>query len=258
MHFLKKLIESPELDDPAKKHKMIHRHFLRYSKGKFLGPAIKITKTNTKITLKGSFEYEDLIQEIIATIISDGEFEINGVLVTGSDIKEDISSLGLDLKLKKSTGKTINYKADIHDKINRNNLIEIIEKLRETSYLLLSFNLNPTCKVSTKSRIPQPSKKKIEDDDINKRVQFCKGVINNTERNIKLIIDLVLIDFKLNLPENWKTITITNNYNITDIIIPKNIQNSSLLRIMALRKGQMIRTLNVDGELIEKQYSIIV
>lgn len=258
MHFLKKLIESPILDDPAKKHKSIHRHFARYSKGIFLGPAIKITKTNKKITLKGSFEYEDLIQEIIATTISEREFEINGVLITGSDIKEDISSLGLDWKLKKSSGKTINYKADINDKINRNNLIEIIEKLRETSYLLLSFNLNPTCKVSTKSRIPQPSKKKIEDDDINKRVQFCNGVINNSERNIKLIIDLVLIDFKLDLPKNWKKITITNNYNITNIIIPKNIQNSSLLRIMALRKGQMIRTLDVDGELIEKQYPIIV
>lgn len=258
MHFLRKLIESPELDDPAKKHKSIHRHFARYSKGIFIGPAIKITKTNTKITLKGSFEYEDLIQEIIATTISDRQFEINGVLITGSDIKEDIINLGLDWKLKKSTGKTINYKAEINDKINGNNLIEIIEKLRETSYLLLSFNLNPTCKVSTKKRIPQPSKKKIEEDDINKRIQFCNGVINNSERNSKLILDLVLKDFKLDLPENWKTITITNNYNITNIIIPKNIQNSRLLRIMALRKGQMNRTLDVDGELIEKQYSITV
>lgn len=258
MHFLRKLIESPELDDPAKKHKSIHRHFARYSKGIFIGPAIKITKTNTKITLKGSFEYEDLIQEVIATTISDREFEINGVLITGSDIKEDISNLGLDWKLKKSTGKTINYKAEINNKINSNHLIEIIDTLRETSYLLLSFNLNPTCKVSTKKRIPQPSKKKIEEDDINKRIQFCNGVINNSERNIKLIIDLILIDFKLDLPEKWKTIIITNNYIITDIIIPKNIKNSSLLRIMALRKGQMKRTLNVDGELIEKQYSIRV
>ncbi|TFG21593.1 MAG: hypothetical protein EU529_13095 [Promethearchaeota archaeon] len=258
MHFLRKLIESPELDDPAKKHKNIHRHFARYSKGIFIGPAIKITKTNTKITLKGSFEYEDLIQEIITTTISDKEFEINGVLITGSDITEYISNLGLDWNLKKSTGKTINYKAEINDKIHKNNLIDIIEKLRETSYLLLSFNLNPTCKVSTKKRIPQPSKKKVEEDDINKRIQFCTGVINNSERNIKLILDLVLKDFKSDLPEKWKTITITNNYNITNVIIPKNIQNSRLLRIMALRKGKMTRILDVDGELIEKQYSITV
>ena len=49
MHFLKKLIESPILKDPAIKHRSIHRHFYRYSKGKFLGPALKLIKTNTRI-----------------------------------------------------------------------------------------------------------------------------------------------------------------------------------------------------------------
>ncbi|MFW9897777.1 MAG: hypothetical protein ACFFDO_00770 [Candidatus Thorarchaeota archaeon] len=258
MHFLKKLIESPILKDPAKKHKSIHRHFYRYSKGKFLGPALKLIKTNAGITLKGSFEYEDLIQEITATTISDEEVEIKGVLITGSDISKTIINLGLDWIFKKSTGKTTNYKIEINDKINKNHLLEIIEKLRDTSYLLLSFNLNPTCNVTTKNRIPQPSKKKIEEDDINKRVQFCSGVIKNTEKNIKLIQDFALGDFKSDLPKKWKNITIMNNYEITEIIIPKGIQNSSLLRIMAERKGKIIRTLDVDGESIEKQYSIVV
>ena len=253
-----KLIECPKLEDPAIKHKSIHRHFWRYSKGTFLGPALKIVKTNSRITLKGSFEYEDLIQEIIATTISDDKFEIEGVLITGNDISKVITSLGLDWNLKKSTGKTINYKADISDNVNRNFLIEIIEKFRETSYLLLSLNINTTCKVTTKNKLPQPSKKKIEDDDINKRVQFCNGVINNTEKNIKLITNLALKDFKSELPEKWKNVKLTNSYNITDIIIPKDIQNSSLLRLLAVRKGQLIRTLDVNGELIEKQYSIVV
>lgn len=258
MHFLKKLIESPILKDPAKKHKSIHRHFYRYSKGTFLGPALKLIRTNAGINLKGSFEYEDLIQEITATTISDEEVEIKGVLITGSDISETIINLGLDWILKKSTGKTTNYKAEINDKINKNHLLEIIEKLRDTSYLLLSFNLNPTCSVTTKNRIPQPSKKKIEEDDINRRVQFCSGVIKNIEKNINLIQDFALGDFKSDLPVKWKNITIMNNYEITEIIIPKGIQNSSLLRIMAERKGKIIRTLDVDGELIEKQYSIVV
>ncbi|MFX1239375.1 MAG: hypothetical protein ACFE8P_16865 [Promethearchaeota archaeon] len=258
MHFLTELIESPILKEPAKNHKNIHRHFYRYSKGEFIGPALKITKTNTRITLKGSFEYEDLIQEITLTTIPENEVEIKGVLITGSNISDMISNLGLDWNLKRSSGKTINYKSDIIDKINRENLLQIIEKFRETSYLLISFNLNPTCKVTTKSRIPQPSKKKVEEDDINKRIQFCTGIINNTERSIKSIINFALGDFKLDLPKKWKNITIMNNYIITDIIIPKEIQNSSLMRIMAVRKGKITRIVDVDGELIEKQYSIIV
>ena len=119
MHFLSRLIETPILEDPAKNHMNIHRHFYRYSKGDFIGPAIKITKTKAKITLKGTHEYEDSISEIIAKTISDPQksFEVKGTLITGVDLSETITDLGLNWILKKSTGKTKNYKADIIDQI---------------------------------------------------------------------------------------------------------------------------------------------
>jgi hypothetical protein len=122
----------------------------------------------------------------------------------------------------------------------------------------LSFNLNTTCRVTTKNRIPQPSKKKIDEDVINKRIQFCSGVINTLDKNIDLIVDNALLDFESDLPEKWKNITIMNNYKIKEIIIPKGIQNSSLLRIKAIRKGFLTRIINIDGDLIEKQYSVVV
>ena len=52
IHFIKKLIQSPILEDPAKNHKDIHRHYYRYSKGDFIGPALKINQTKAKINLK--------------------------------------------------------------------------------------------------------------------------------------------------------------------------------------------------------------
>lgn len=258
MHFLNKIIEAPILEDPGKNHMDVHRHFYRYSKGDFLGPALKITKTNARTTLRGSFEYEDLIQEIVVSTILEEDFDIKGVLITGSDISKTIASLGLDWRLKKSTGKTTNYKAEINETIKKENLIECIRSLRETSYLLFSFNLNPTCKITTKNRIPQPSKKKAEDDDVTKRIQFCSGVINTSDKNTDLILDNALLDFKSDLPEKWKNIILRNNYKIEEIIIPKNIQNSSLLRIMAIRKGVLNRIIDIDGEIIEKQYSVVV
>ena len=258
MHFLRKVVESPHLEDPAKDHINVHRHFYRYSKGEFPGPTLKITKTNTRTTLRGSFEYEDLIQEIVTSTIFEDEIEIKGVLITGIDSSELIRSLGLDWNLKKSTGKTKNYKAIINDIVKKDILIDIIKKFRETGYLLVSFNLNAICKVTTKNRIPQPSKKKADNSEINKRIQFCSGVINPKDKNIDLIVDNALLDFKSEIPEKWKNITISNFYKIEEIIIPKGIQNSSLLRIMSVRKGLLSRTINIDGELIEKQYSIIV
>jgi hypothetical protein len=260
MHFLSKLIETPNLDDPAKKHMGIHRHFYRYSKGDFIGPALKISKTSAKITLKGAHEYEDLILEIVLRSISDSQadFEIKGKLITGSNLQDTLSNLGLNWSLKKSTSQTKNYKADIIDKINKNLLLEAIEILRENSYLLLSFLISPNCKVTTNKNIPQPSKKKAEDDDVSKRIQFCSGVLSNTDANLKMVLDLTVPDFISEIPTKWKSLTIFNNYTIKEIVIPTNIKDSRLLRIMAIRKGNMFRSIDIDGELIEKQYSIIV
>ena len=258
MHFLRKVVESPHLEDPAKDHINVHRHFYRYSKGEFSGPTLKITKTNTRTTLRGSFEYEDLIQEIVTSTIFEDEIEIKGVLITGIDSSELIRSLGLDWNLKKSTGKTKNYKAIINDIVKKDILIDIIEMFRETGYLLVSFNLNAICKVTTKNRIPQPSKKKADDSEINKRIQFCTGVINPKDKNIDLIVDNALLDFKSEIPEKWKNITIRNFYKIEEIIIPKDVKDTRMLRILATRKGKLIRSLDIDGEIREKQYSVVV
>jgi len=259
MHFLKKIIESPILDDPAKNYKSVHRHFYRYSRGDFIGPEMRISQTKAKLTLKGSHEYEDLILEIVSAGISNPEenFEIKGKLIAGADISEIITELGFNWELKQSTGQTKNYTAEIIDNTNKDKLLESIEAFRENSYFLLSFNLNPNCKVTTKKKIPQPPKK-IDKDNVNKRIQFCTGYISNTEKNLKNVLGAVLSDFEAELPKKWKQITIFNTYKITNIEIPKNITNSRLLRIMAIRKGKICRTIDVDGEIIEKQYSIVV
>ncbi|NVM18236.1 MAG: hypothetical protein HWN80_11020 [Candidatus Lokiarchaeota archaeon] len=260
MHFLSKVIETPNLDDPAKKHMSIHRHFYRYSKGDFIGPALKISKTSGKITLKGAHEYEDLILELVVKSLSNSQpdFEIKGKLITGSDLQETISNLGLNWVLKRSTGQTKNYKADILDQVNKSLLLQAIEIFRENSYLLLSFVINPNCKVTTKKNIPQPSKKKVEDDEVGKRIQFCTGVLSNTDANLKMVLDLAVPDFTSEIPKNWRSLTIFNNYKIKEMEIPTNIKDSRLLRIMAIRKGKMFRSIDINGELIEKQYSIIV
>lgn len=260
MHFLKKVIETQQLNNPAENHVDVHRHYYRYSRGDFIGPALKISKSSTKITLKGSHEYEDLILELVSKTISDPKemFEVKGKLISGADISGEIQKLGLDWDLKISTGKTKNYKADIEDQTNKTTILGAIDFFRKNSYLLLSYNINPNCKISTKKNIPQPSKKKVEEDDVNKRIQFCTGYIKTTENNIKMVVEEALSDFKSDLPNNWKNILILNNYLIKDIILPDNIKDTRLLRIMAIRKGRMTRTAEIDGEVIEKQYSIVV
>ncbi|MBY9019450.1 MAG: hypothetical protein KGD67_00220 [Candidatus Lokiarchaeota archaeon] len=260
MHFLSELVKKPILENPFENHLNIHRHFYRYSKGVFIGPALKISKTKAKITIRGTHEYEDLILETITKTISNSQenFDINGKLITSSDLTNVISELGLNWVLIKSTGKTKNYKVDIIDQINKDLLLQIIKVFRENSYLLLSYNRNANCKVTTKKNIPQPSKKKVEDDDLSKRIQFSVGMLNNTDANVEMILNLAVPDFKSELPNTWKSLIILNNYDIKQIELPTNVKDSQMLRVMAIRKGRMNRSIEVDGELIEKQYSIVV
>ena len=204
MHFIKQVIESPVLEDPANNYMNVHRHFYRYSRGVFIGPALKISKTPAKITLKGSHEYEDLILELVSRSITDPklEIEIKGKLITGVDVSKIISELKfnwiLEKKMAQVQGKKEkvfkNYTATILDIATKKQLLEAVEKLRIHSYLLLSFNVNPSCKISTKVRLPQPSKKKPEADNLNERINFCSGFINNTEENTQLIIKECLPD----------------------------------------------------------------
>jgi hypothetical protein len=259
MHYLKKLIENPNLEDPAQKHMDIHRHFYRYSRGVFLGPALKINTTSSKITLKGTHEYEDLILESVVNSIEEDikKFEIKGRLITGSDISRDLSKLGFEWKLKKSTGQTKNYKSDILDTVTRDQLLEGLEFFRSNSYFLISFNINSSCKLTTKKNIPQPSKKTPEDDDLTKRIQFSTGYLKNNKKNIEFILESTLSDFKSEIPNSWKSISILNNYKITEIETPKDLKDSRLMRIYAIRKGKITRSVEIDQEVYEKQYDFI-
>ncbi len=112
MHFLRYLVKHPNLENPAENFKWIHRHFYRYSRGDFIGPALKVSRTKSKFTLKGSHEYEDLILELIVQGINnpDQVFEIKGRLISGSNISDIITNLGFNWDLKESTGKTKNFK----------------------------------------------------------------------------------------------------------------------------------------------------
>ena len=74
----------------------------------------------------------------------------------------------------------------------------------------------------------------------------------------KLGADHTIPDFVSDIPQNWKSFVLFNNYIIKEIEIPKDVKDSRLLRIMAIRKGKMLRSVEINGEIIEKQYSIIV
>ncbi|TXT53237.1 MAG: hypothetical protein BAJALOKI1v1_2580003 [Promethearchaeota archaeon] len=258
MHFLTKVIENSKLENPAEEHMDVHRHFNRYSRGSFSGPSLKMRAYSTKIVLKGSLEYEDIIQEIVVKTISEESIEVNGKVSSTQDISSTLDKLNLDWNLEETTGKTKKYKAEFKETISKDKLLEAIEAFREHSYLMLSFDKGKYTKVSTKKRLPRPSKKNPVEEDIDKKVSFCSGYVVNTQANMNLIISKLLPDFRSEIPKEWNQLILNNYYKIDAIEIPKNIKDSRLLRIMAIRKGKLIRSMEVDDITNEKQYTLSV
>ncbi len=258
MHFLNKIIEKPDFDTPAKEHMDVHKHFYRYSKGEFSGPAMKMKKYSTKVTLKGSFEYEDLIQELVTKTAPNSLIEVEGKVITGRDISDKLIELNLDWDLKEKSGKSKGYKGQFSDELSRERILEIIETLREDCYLMLNFKINKYCQVKTDEKLPKPSKKNPIEDDIDKRVSFSRGYIETTPEHLEIIYDHLMPDFKEELPDDWTDITLTNIYNINDIEIPRDVKNSRMMRILAIRKGKLIRTVECDGKSFRKEYTISV
>ncbi|TFG00421.1 MAG: hypothetical protein EU541_02290 [Promethearchaeota archaeon] len=258
MHFIKQIIENENFEEPAKEHMDVHKHFYRYSKGEFSGPAIKMKKYSTKITLKGSFEYEDAIQELVTMTAPNSIIDVEGKVVTGRDISDLLKDLNLDWKLEKKTGKAKGYKIKFSDSLKKEKIMEIIETLREHCYLMLNFKIDKYCQVKTDEKLPKPSKKNPIEDDINKRVSFSRGYVETNQNNLELIYDHLLPDFKSELPDDWTDLILTNTYKINDIEIPKDVKNSRMMRIMAIRKGTLVREVECDNQTFTKEYSLYV
>ncbi|MHA1729253.1 MAG: hypothetical protein ACTSWY_11040 [Promethearchaeota archaeon] len=276
MHFLKDLIENPTNDNPVKNFPHVHRHFIRYSKGLFDGPAmrIKVPATRKKVTINASFEFEDLLAWICAKAMkvfgASDDFEITGNLISGVDFSKELQTIGLDKWIvKKSTGKTKNFKCKLDSKapqvINGEILRELIEKLQATSYLLLNFNMTDSnsnlFSLKTKNNPPRPSSKGTqEESNFTKLIKFSQLRIPINGEIHNLIIDEIAPDFKDEILAESKTIEIESTYNINELILPpkKLMKNSRLFRNLTLRKGELIRTCHVDGIKFEKREDIII
>jgi hypothetical protein len=225
------------------------------------------------------------------------EFAVTGKIISGKDFTDTLKDLGLDLEAKakkdKETKRVQNYVCNINSKspvwMTRNIMIELINRLHSSCYLLFSFSiylcsecssnmkLNPktkmyTCEscgaekkkpsiefgVKTKTTPPRPTTKQkgapqSESQKISNKIKFCSVVLANKEAVREELLGEITPDFIDEIPSKVKVIELVNNYHITNLVFPPRelMKNSRLFRYRTIREGTLERILRVDSNSFE-------
>lgn len=219
--FIKKLFEG-EIDES------VHKQFVRFGKGSYSLRAIINVRKNDKIKVTTSFELANDLVGFVSNLAE--KFSINGIILS----KEPIQ--GLEFKKKNILSCEINKEIKAKD----------LKELSAKAYATLLDCSAQGISLKMKKKLPRPKKSaELKVDD-----KFCMLELD------KKFWEKFHEDFLFDLPHEFKKARIEHTYIIEEIIIPKEIQNEKdfeKIRLMAKRKGKIIRKIVVDGKEIIKE-----
>lgn len=220
MHYIKDLFKN-------KKTEHAHKKFIRYSKGNFTGPLIKIRVSKKNIRLNGSFHITNEILMLMGEALGDREISVKGNLSWNKDLSPDLEKTGIKyLKVVKSRG-IFNYKLE-----NVVKLKDMVKNLIEY-YLLINFKTDDYS-LTTKPKYPKPNKEISKD--------FCKSVFPAT------MTDKILSEFAWDVKEEKiKEIMIEHSIIVDDIQMP-DTDDFDEIRRLAKRCGTLKRTVTVNKD----------
>lgn len=223
--FIKKIFQN-QVDEN------VHRQFVRFGKGTFPGrAAIKITRQPEKIKIGTSFELSSDVAEFVAEI-SNSTF--SGIVMSKEDIKPIFEKNGLDIIGTKKLGLLVYNVENINSKV--------ILEIKDKAYTFLLDAQGPGIFLSSKKKLPKPGKSgdaKIDD-------KFCQLELDTK------FWPQVKSEFAFDLPDFKKALAV-HTYTITDIIMPKGEKDFEKIRLLAKRKGKIIRKITIDGKEIVKE-----
>jgi hypothetical protein len=256
-HFLLKIVENPQIEDPPKNAPSVHKHFIRYSSGLFDGPVVKISQTKGNLSIGSSFEYEDELFLIASEIFPEPTATVSGKLISGEDFSSLVKEANLSSEFlpSKSKGKAENFNCEVKGvEVPKETLQKMAETFPNLAYTLVSFAASDkSVSLSTKKTPPRPNSKNPEDSGNENRLKFCTLKLPNTPENLERVIKGLADDIRDEIPSKWKSITINNSYEIKELILPQ-VKDSRMMRVLGLRKGILNRVAEIDGKEITKKY----
>ena len=230
--FIKKVFD-------GKSDESVHLQFIKFSRGEFKDRAlISVKKTANNFSIGTSYEYANELVKTIAEKLKDNQkTKVTGAVISTRDLTNEIK-----FKEKKQFQGVKKYIID--EEMSKEQIINLCDKFPK-AFLALSFTVVDS-ELRIKPKAPKSSKPKNKDDK--PKADFCK-VKTSDENLVKgLIFDV----------DDFKNINVKHDFIINEIIIPKNEKDPVKIRENSIRKGKIIRYLDIDGkkEVKEANFSI--
>lgn len=229
MNFIKKLFEN-KIDEG------VHRQFERFSKGTFEDKAlVEIDKTKKGIKLKTSFEFANEFVLFLASKIKDTS-HISGVIVTNNKelqdkVKFEIAGVSQFAGIKK---------LQIATDIAKEDLLDALEKFPNALFQL-TFSTEYG-ELTTKQKSPKSTK---PGGDKEAKADFCTFKTEDINFYKEFLFDY---------SKDFSKAKINHTFKIEELVVPKEYMNNpTLARIKAKRKGKIKRFVEVDGNIFEKE-----
>ncbi len=223
----------------GEKDELVHLQFQKFSKGGFKDRAMIVAKQNNgKFSISTTAEYANEFVRCLAERLGNEKTEVSGVVVSTRDLE-------LNYQDKKQFMGVKQYA--INKEMSGSEILELCGKL-PNSFVGLSFKAGDS-ELKIKPKAPKSSKPSSKADG-GAKVDFCKLKTSDNS-----IVESLIFD-----PEarGFKQVEISHDFIINEIIISDEMKKEcrddfALLRERALRKGRMVRRLNIDGREIAKE-----
>jgi len=219
----------------------VHGEFIKYSRGVFNNKyLITAKKQKEGWNIKTSNEFANfLVRKGLEKIKGKGQLGIKGVIVSTFDLRDkvdfEISSVKQFMGIKQLV---------IDTRIEPEKMLQVMDNFPR-AFFALSFAF-PGFELKIKPKAPKSAKPSTKGgEDI--KVDFC-----SLKTSIKDIADDLFFDVP-----SFSGVSINHSLNINGIETPKGESDPIKIRENALRKGKILRKIEVDGKSTTKEIEFI-
>src|SRR3989344_3844752 len=215
---------------------LTHLQFEKYSRGVFADKAIvqaKFSKGNYSFVTTS--EYAGDFVRACADELGSSKTKVEGVIISTKALPSNIQHHGISqfMGVKKYS---------ISGEYSGDEIIEICNSVPR-AFVALSFSTSKS-ELKIKPKAPK-SAKPGNTSESGPKADFCKVKTTNPELAKKFFFDVT--DFK-----NAEAI---HDFEIKEIEVPNDEKDPLKMRERAVRKGNLIRKLNIDGKIEKKEFA---